>query len=75
MVGFAGYLGIWYGLLRSPSNSIILVPILAFGAVNGSIEYVSSLTIGLVLAACFATGKGRGSPAADAGEVARTGSG
>ena len=63
VVGFAGYLGIWFGLLRSPSNSIILVPILAFGAVNGSIEYVSSLTIGLVLAACFA--KGRGVPSAD----------
>ncbi|MBS1878074.1 MAG: O-antigen ligase family protein [Actinobacteria bacterium] len=61
VIGFAGFLGIWLGLLRSPSNSIILVPILAFGAVNGSLEYVSSLTIGLVLAACFAGGRRAGS--------------
>ena len=54
VVGFVGFLGIWLGLLRSPANSIILVPILAFGAVNGSLEYVSSLTVGLILAAAFA---------------------
>lgn len=54
VVGFVGWVGIWLGLLRSPANSIILVPILAFGVVNGSLEYVSSLTIGLILAACFA---------------------
>ena len=54
VVGFVAYLGIWLGLLRSPSSSIILVPVLAFGVVNGSLEYVSSLTIALVLAACFA---------------------
>jgi hypothetical protein len=63
VVGFAGFLGIWLGLLRSPSNSIILVPILAFGAVNGSLEYVSSLTIGLVLAACFAAQRRADPPA------------
>lgn len=55
VVGFAGFVGLWWGLLRSPSNSIILAPMLAFGVVNGSLEYVSALTIGLVLAACFAT--------------------
>ncbi|MBS1891240.1 MAG: O-antigen ligase family protein [Actinobacteria bacterium] len=54
VVGFVGWVGIWLGLLRSPANSIILVPILVFGVVNGSLEYVSSLTIGLILAACFA---------------------
>jgi O-Antigen ligase len=53
VVGFVGWAAMWVGLLRSPSNIIILGPILAFGVVNGSLEYVSSLTIGLLLAACF----------------------
>ncbi len=53
VVGFVAWGAMWFGLLRSPSNVIILGPILAFGVVNGSLEYVSSLTIGLLLAACF----------------------
>lgn len=63
VIGFVGFLGIWLGLLRSPANSIILVPILAFGAVNGSLEYVSSLTVGLILAAAFADRRRLGPPA------------
>lgn len=53
VVGFVGWVAMWVGVLRSPSNAIIILPILAFGVVNGSLEYVASLTIGLILAACF----------------------
>jgi hypothetical protein len=54
VVGFAAWLTIWYGLIRSSSSSIILLSILTFGAVNGSLEYVGSLTAGIVLAGIFA---------------------
>lgn len=54
VVGFAAWAAIWFGLLRSRSQTIILLPILTFGVVNGSLEYVAPLTTGLVLAAAFA---------------------
>lgn len=54
VIGFASWLAIWVGLLRSRSATLILLPIVTFGAVNGSLEYVASLTTGLVLAAIFA---------------------
>lgn len=53
-LGFAAWVAIWIGLLRSRSATVVLLPILAFGAVNGSLEYVASLTAGIVLAAAFA---------------------
>ncbi|HEY1854943.1 MAG TPA: O-antigen ligase family protein [Solirubrobacterales bacterium] len=53
VVGFAAWGAIWFGLLRSGSSAIILLPILTFGVVNGSVEYVAPLATGVVLAAAF----------------------
>jgi O-Antigen ligase len=52
-VGFAAWAAIWTGLLRSGSSPVILLPILTYGVVNGSLEYVAPLATGLVLAAAF----------------------
>jgi hypothetical protein len=59
---FVGWLAIWFGLVRSASATIILLPILAFGAVNGSLEYVGPLTVGILLAAAFAPAPAPESP-------------
>jgi O-antigen ligase/polysaccharide polymerase Wzy-like membrane protein len=54
LVGFAAWLALWMGLLRAHLRAIVLLPILAFGVVNGSLEYVAPLTAGLFLAAACA---------------------
>ena len=51
VVGFVAWVGLWVGLLRSHLRSIVLLPILAFAVVNGSLEYVAPLTAGIFLAA------------------------
>lgn len=51
VVGFAGWLALWTGLLRARLQPIILLSIIAFGVVNGSLEYVAPLTTGVFLAA------------------------
>jgi len=50
VVGFAAWLCLWVGLLRANLRSLVLLPIVAFGVVNGSLEYVAPLTAGLFLA-------------------------
>jgi O-antigen ligase len=55
IVGFAAWLALWTGLLRAGLRAIVLLPILAFGIVNGTLEYVAPLTAGLFLAAACAT--------------------
>ncbi len=51
VVGFVAWVGLWVGLLRAHLSSLVLLPIVAFGVVNGSLEYVAPLTAGLFLAA------------------------
>lgn len=51
VVGFAAWLALWLGLLRAGLRSLVLLPILTFAVVNGSLEYVAPLTAGLFLAA------------------------
>ncbi|HYP55483.1 MAG TPA: O-antigen ligase family protein [Solirubrobacterales bacterium] len=50
VVGFAAWIGLWAGVLRSGARALILLPILAFAVVNGSLEYVAPLTAGVFLA-------------------------
>jgi O-Antigen ligase len=46
---------LWLALLRSPLESIVLVPLIIYALVNGSMLYVAPLTLGLVFsAACRA---------------------
>lgn len=60
VVGFAAWLALWLGLLRAHLRAIVLLPILTFAMVNGSLEYVAPLAAGLFLAAvCVDT---RGDP-------------
>jgi hypothetical protein len=54
IAGLAAWLAIWAGLLRSGLSALVLLPMLAFGAVNGSLEYVPPLALGLFLAASAA---------------------
>ncbi len=51
VVGFVAWIGLWLGLLTSHLRAIVLLPILAFAMVNGSLEYVGPLTCGIFLAA------------------------
>lgn len=43
--------GIWIGLLRSRLENIVLVPLIVYALVNGSIEYVGPMALGLAFAA------------------------
>ena len=51
VLGFVAWFALWIGLLRAHLRTLVLVPILTFGAVNGTLEYVAPLTVGLFLAA------------------------
>jgi O-Antigen ligase len=53
-VGFLAWLTIWIGLLRARLQPLVLLPIVVFGFVNGSLEYVAPLTAGIFLAAACA---------------------
>jgi hypothetical protein len=48
--GFCAWAAIWIGLLRARLQPIVLLPIVAFGFVNGSLEYVAPLSAGIFLA-------------------------
>ncbi|MFL5897556.1 MAG: O-antigen ligase family protein [Solirubrobacterales bacterium] len=50
LLGFLAWGSIWVGLLRARLQPIVLLPIVVFGFVNGSLEYVAPLTAGLFLA-------------------------
>lgn len=54
VVGFVAWAAIWAGLLRAGLAAVVLLPILAFGIVNGTLEYVAALTFGLCLAGACA---------------------
>jgi hypothetical protein len=54
IVGFAGWLALWVGLLRAGLAAIVLLPVLVFGLVNGTLEYVAALTFGICVAAACA---------------------
>lgn len=57
VIGLVAWLTLWFSLLTGGLRSIILVPVLVYAFVNGSIEYVAPLSYGLVLAAaCAAPG-------------------
>jgi O-Antigen ligase len=50
---------LWFALLKSPLESIVLVPLIIYALVNGSMLYVAPLTLGLVFsAACRAPPEG-----------------
>lgn len=51
IVGFALWALLWFALLRSPLENIVLVPLIVYSVVNGSIEYVAPTALGLAFAA------------------------
>jgi O-Antigen ligase len=51
IVGFALWALLWFALLRSPLENILLVPLIVYSVVNGSIEYVAPTALGLAFAA------------------------
>lgn len=51
ILGLALWALLWYALLRSPLENIVLVPLLVYAIVNGSIEYVAPTALGLAFAA------------------------
>jgi hypothetical protein len=51
VIGLAAWAAIWIGVLRSGLTPIIVLPMIAFGVVNGSLEYLPALALGLFLAA------------------------
>jgi hypothetical protein len=59
LTGLFAWALLWFGLLRSPLESIVLVPLIVYALVNGSMLYVAPLTLGLVFsAACRAPPEG-----------------
>ena len=54
VVGFVAWVALWTGLLRAGLRTIVLLPLLCFAIVNGSLEYVAPLAAGLFLAAACA---------------------
>jgi hypothetical protein len=55
LIGIFAWGLLWFALLRSPLESIVLVPLIVYALVNGSMLYVAPLTLGLVFsAACRA---------------------
>jgi hypothetical protein len=51
IVGLVAWLTLWVGLLRAGMSAFVLLPILTFGLVNGTLEYVAAITFGLAVAA------------------------
>jgi hypothetical protein len=51
LVLFVFWLLIWLALLRAPLENIVLVPLIVYALVNGSIEYVAPITLGLAFSA------------------------
>lgn len=51
IVGLLFWALLWYVLLRSPLENIVLVPLIVYSVVNGSIEYVAPTALGLAFAA------------------------
>ncbi|HKB50516.1 MAG TPA: O-antigen ligase family protein [Solirubrobacterales bacterium] len=59
LVGLFIWALLWFALLRSPLESIVLVPLIVYALVNGSMLYVAPLTLGLAFsAACRAPPEG-----------------
>lgn len=59
LVGILAWWLLWIALLRSPLEGIVLVPLIVYAVVNGSMLYVAPLTLGLVFsAACRAPPEG-----------------
>lgn len=55
LVGLIAWALLWLALLRSPLEGIVLVPLIVYAVVNGSMLYVAPLTLGLIFsAACRA---------------------
>lgn len=51
LLGLLGWGLLWFAVLRVGLESIILVPLIVYALVNGSLDYVAPLTLGLALAA------------------------
>lgn len=49
--GFIAWLAVWVGVLSARLRALVIIPIVVFGAVNGTLEYVAPLMAGLFLAA------------------------
>ena len=59
LLGIFAWALLWFALLRSPLEGIVLVPLIVYAVVNGSMLYVAPLTLGLVFsAACRAPPEG-----------------
>jgi O-antigen ligase len=59
VVGLLAWVALWVGLLRSGLAPIVILPMAVFGAVNGSLEYLPAVALGLFLAAaCGRPGRG-----------------
>jgi len=55
LVAFLAWAALWLALFRAPLEGIVLVPLIVFAVVNGSMLYVAPLTLGLAFsAACRA---------------------
>ncbi|HEX2071123.1 MAG TPA: O-antigen ligase family protein [Thermoleophilaceae bacterium] len=54
VAGLVAWVALWGGLLRAGLSALVLLPMLAFGVVNGTLEYVPPLAVGLFLAAAVA---------------------
>jgi O-Antigen ligase len=60
VVGLLSWLLIWLGLVRARLSTFVLVPIGVYIVLDGTIEFVAPLTVGLVLAAaCSEEGRVR----------------
>lgn len=51
VVGLALWAALWFGLIRARLETIVLVPLLVYSVVNGAVEYVAPMTLGLAFAA------------------------
>jgi hypothetical protein len=63
LVGFLAWALVWLAMLRSPLESIVLVPLVVYAAVNGSMLYVAPLTLGLAFSAACRAPPERATPA------------
>lgn len=51
LLALLAWAALWWALIRSPLESILVVPLVIFAVFNGTMLYVAPLTLGLVFAA------------------------
>lgn len=52
-LGLLGYVLLWFSLLTNRLETVVILPILVYGLVNGSLDYIGPLTYGLCLSAAL----------------------